>query len=100
MKITDAAVFPYPCGNTSVRRLALEAKALGFDSLVAIDTPAGSCDGVYIQSWIIMQDTPMRDVIARVKREKDSGAVVSVTARDNGFNRAVIGLKGVHIIRG
>jgi ribonuclease P/MRP protein subunit RPP1 len=100
MKITDAAVFPYPCGDTSVRRLALEAKVLGYDSLVAIDSPAGSLDGVEIISGIIMQDAPVRDVINRVKRVKDSGAVISVAARDNGFNRAVIGLKGVHVIRG
>ena len=100
MKITDAAVFPYPCGDTSVRRLALEAKTLGYDSLVAIDSPAGSSDGVEILSGIIVQDAPMRDVIARVKRAKDAGIVVSVSARDNGFNRAVIGLKGVHILRG
>jgi len=100
MKITDAAVFPYPCGDTSVRRFALEAKSLGFDSLVAIDTPSGSFDGVDIFSGIIVQDAPMRDVIARVKRAKDAGMVVSVSARDNGFNRAVIGLKGVHILRG
>ena len=100
MKITDAAVFPYPCGDTSVRRLALEAKTLGYDSLVAIDSPAGSSDGVEILSGIIVQDTPLRDVIARVKRAKDAGIVVSVGARDNGFNRAVIGLRGVHILRG
>jgi ribonuclease P/MRP protein subunit RPP1 len=100
MKITDAAVFPYPCGDTSVRRLALEAKALGYDSLVAIDSPAGSSDGVEILSGIIVQDAPLRDVIARVKRAKDAGTVVSVSARDNGFNRAVIGLRGVHILRG
>lgn len=100
MKITDAAVFPYPCGDTSVRRLALEAKTLGYDSLVAIDSPAGSSDGVEILSGIIMQDAPLRDVIARVKRAKDAGIVVSVGARDNGFNRAVIGLRGVHILRG
>jgi ribonuclease P/MRP protein subunit RPP1 len=100
MKITDAAVFPYPCGDTSVRRFALEAKNLGFDSIVAIDAPAGSFDGVDVLSGVIVQDAPMRDVIARVKRAKDSGAVVSVGARDNGFNRAAIGLKGIHILRG
>ncbi|MGB9177446.1 MAG: RNase P subunit p30 family protein [Methanoregula sp.] len=100
MKITDAAVFPYPCGDTSVRRLALEAKTLGFDSLVAMDTPAGSFDGIEIISGIVIQDAPMRDVIARVKRAKGAGTVVSVIARDNGFNRAAIGLKGVHILRG
>jgi ribonuclease P/MRP protein subunit RPP1 len=100
MKITDAAVFPYPCGDTSVRRLALEAKTLGFDSLVAMDTPAGSFDGVEVISGIMVQDARIRDVIARVKQAKDAGTVVSVIARDNGFNRAAIGLKGVHILRG
>ena len=100
MKITDAAVFPYPCGDTSVRRFAREAGSLGFDSLVAMDTPAGSFDGVEILSGILVQDAPMRDVIARVKRAKDYGAVILVSARDNGFNRAAISLKGVHILRG
>lgn len=100
MKITDAAVFPYPCGDTSVRRLALEAKALGYDSLVAIDTPANSFEGTEVLSGIIVKDAPIRDVITRVKRAKETGTVVSVSARDNGFNRAVIGLRGVHILRG
>jgi ribonuclease P/MRP protein subunit RPP1 len=100
MKITDAAVFPYPSGDTSVRRLALVAKSLGYDSLVAIDTPAGCYDGVEILSGIIIPDASIREVISRVKRAKDAGMVVSVTARDNSFNRAAIGLKGVHIIRG
>jgi ribonuclease P/MRP protein subunit RPP1 len=99
MKITDAAVFPYPCGDTSVRRLALEAGALGFDSIVAIDTPAGSFDGIEVLSGAILRDLPMRDVITRVKRARESGAVISVAARDNGFNRAAIGLKGIHILR-
>ncbi len=100
MKITDAAVFPYPCGDTSVRRLALEAKALGFDSLVAIDTPAGSFDGVEILGGVHIQDAAIKDVMNRVKRARDTGAVISVNARDNGFNRAAIGLRGIHILRG
>jgi ribonuclease P/MRP protein subunit RPP1 len=100
MKMTDAAVFPYPCGDTSVRRMALEAKSLGFDSLVAIDTATASCSGIEILTGVVIQNATMRDVIARVKRAKDSGMVVSVAARDNGFNRAAISLKGVHILRG
>lgn len=100
MKITDAAVFPYPGGDTSVRRMALEAKSLGFDSIVAIDTPAGSFDGMDVLCGVIIRDAPMREVISRVKRAKDSHAVVSVVARDNGFNRAAIGLRGIHILRG
>src|SRR5665647_2342542 len=41
MKITDACVCPYPCGDSSVRRMALEAKDLGFERLVAKDVPSG-----------------------------------------------------------
>ena len=100
MKITDAAVFPYPGGDSTVRRMALEAKSLGFDSLVAVGSPAGTCEGVEILAGIVIQDAAMKDVIARVKRARDTGAVISVAARDNGFNRAVLTLKGVHILRG
>ena len=100
MKITDAAVFPYPAGDSSVRRLALEAKSLGFDSLVAVDTPSCLYDGIGILTGIQIQDAAMKDVIAKVKRIRDTGAVISVNARDNGFNRAVITLRGIHILRG
>jgi ribonuclease P/MRP protein subunit RPP1 len=100
MKITDAAVFPYPNGDTSVRRFALEAGALGFDSLVAIDTPSGTYGDVEVRSGIIFRDIPVRDIINRVKRFRGTDAVVSVKAGDAGFNRAVIGMKGVHILRG
>jgi len=100
MKITDAAVFPYPCGDTSVRRFALEAKALGFDSIVAMDTPACSYEGVDVAGGVLIRERSVKDVIPRVKRAREAGAVVSVCAGDNGFNRAVIGLKGVQILRG
>jgi len=100
MKITDACVFPYPCGDSSVRRMALEAKHLGFDRLVAIDTPSAGFYGIDVCTGIIIKDTPLKDIINRVKRERNNEAVVSVEAGDNGFNRAVISLKGVHSIRG
>ena len=100
MKITDAAVYPYPLGDASVRRLALEAAALGFDSLVAADTPSGTYGGVEVRSGLMIRDVPVKDVISTVKRSKDSGKVISVNAANNNFNRAVIGIKGVHILRG
>jgi len=100
MKITDACVYPYPYGDSSVRRMALEAKALGFDSLVAADTPSGVFYGIEIYSGILIRDTAVRDLISRIKRERHNKAVVSVQAGDNGFNRSVINLKGVHILRG
>lgn len=100
MKITDACVYPYPYGDSSVRRMALEAKALGFDRLVAADTPSGEFYGIEIYSGILIRDTAVRDLVSRIKRERNNEAVVSVQAGDNGFNRSVINLKGVHIIRG
>lgn len=100
MKITDAAVFPYPNGDTSVRRFASEAAALGFDSLVAIDTPPGTYGGLEVRSGVILRDRPVRDIINCVKRLRGTDTVVSVMAADAGFTRAVIGLNGVHILRG
>ena len=100
MKITDACVYPYPYGDSSVRRMALEAKDLGFDRLVAADTPSGEFYGIEIYSGILIRDAAVRDLMSRIKRERNNETVVSVQAGDNGFNRLVINLKGVHIIRG
>jgi len=100
MKITDAAVCPFPHGDSSVRRFALEAAALGFDSLVAFDTPSATYGGLEVRCGLFIQNVGMKDVIARVKRVNDPGTVVSVKAGDAGFNRGVVGLRGVHILRG
>jgi ribonuclease P/MRP protein subunit RPP1 len=100
MKITDACVYPYPNGDSSVRRMALEAKVLGFDRLVAAGTPSAEFYGIEIHTGILIRDTAVRDLTTRIKRERNSEAVISVQAGDNGFNRSVISLKGVHILRG
>jgi len=100
MKITDACVYPYPHGDSSVRRMALEAKELGFDRLVAADTPPGVFFGIEVFSGSLIQQTSVKDIPGRIKREGNQQVVVSIQAGDNGFNRAVIGLKGVHILRG
>jgi len=100
MKITDACVYPYPCGDSSVRRMALDAKVLGFDRLVAADTPSGEFYGVEVCTGILIRDTSIRDLINRIKRERNIAAVISVQAGDNGYNRSAINVKGVHILRG
>ena len=83
-----------------MRRMALEAKALGFDRLVGADTPSGEFYGIEIYSGILIRDTSVRDLTNRIKRERNNEAIISVQAGDNGFNRSVISLKGVHILRG
>jgi ribonuclease P/MRP protein subunit RPP1 len=100
MKITDACVYPYPLGDSSVRRMALEAKKLGFDRLVAAATASREFAGIEVYSGILIERTATKDIINRVRREKNTKTVLSVQAGDNAFNRAMISLKGVHIIRG
>jgi ribonuclease P/MRP protein subunit RPP1 len=100
MKITDAAVCPFPNGDSSVRRFALEAAALGFDSLVAIDTPSMVYGGVEIRRGQFIRAAGMKEVIAQVKQVSEPGTVISVKAGDAGFNRGVVGIRGVHILRG
>jgi ribonuclease P/MRP protein subunit RPP1 len=80
--------------------MALDAKALGFDRLVAADTPSGEFYGIEIVTGTLIRDTPLRDLINQIKRERNNAAVVSVQAGDNGYNRSAISVKGVHILRG
>jgi ribonuclease P/MRP protein subunit RPP1 len=80
--------------------MALEAKALGFDSIVAMDAPSCEYGGITVYSGRCIRDRSMRDVIARVKQARATDAVISVQAGDNGFNRAALGLKGVHVLCG
>jgi ribonuclease P/MRP protein subunit RPP1 len=100
MKITDACVYPFPYGDSSVRRMALEARSLGFDRLVAAGVSSGGHYGIEISNGVLIRDNMMKDLISRVRQERNSNAVVSVQAGDNGFNRSVTGVKGVHILRG
>jgi ribonuclease P/MRP protein subunit RPP1 len=100
MKITDACVYPYPAGDSSVSRLALEARAYGYDSIVAIDTPAAEISGVTVLSGIHLANATAKDVQDRARKAGGSGAVISVQVGDNAFNRAVVGTKAICILRG
>ena len=100
MKITDACVYPYPAGDSSIRRFALEARSCGYDSIVAADTPAAEVCGITVIPGIFLAGIPAKDVQSRVKKSRGTGAVVAVQMGDNGFNRSVAGTNGVHILRG
>ncbi|MCX6688171.1 MAG: ribonuclease P [Methanoregula sp.] len=99
MMITDACVFPYPNGLSSVRRMAQEAAALGFDSIVAADTPSCTAGDIPVFFGLMISAQSVKEVTTQVKRGNGPGVIVSVQARDNGFNRAVCGMRGVHILR-
>jgi ribonuclease P/MRP protein subunit RPP1 len=99
MTLTDACVHPYPTGDSSIRRMALEARQLGLGGLVAVDTPPDIVEGVRVTRGVIITAQQVKEVIAALRRVPKSDTLVMVNATDTGFVRAVIGLKNVHILR-
>ena len=73
MKITDACVFPYPAGDSSLRRLALEARSCGYDSIVAADTPAAEVFGIAVIPGTFLTGIPGREVQKQAKQSRGTG---------------------------
>ena len=68
--------------------------------LLPLIHPPANFTGLKYIAGILIRDTAIKDLINRIKRERNTEAVMSVQAGDNGFNRAVINIKGVHILSG
>ncbi len=100
MNLTDACVCPYPAGDSTVRRMALEARGLGLDSLVAIGVPPGEYHGIRVYSGEFVSGLPAQETIARVKRLNRDGRIAFIPAQDNTFNRAVLGFRGIYVLAG
>lgn len=100
MQCTDACVYPRPLGDSSIRRMALEARELGFDSLVAVE--AGSCTlaGVDIVGSVVLQGREIREVQSALKRTAAGSGILMVDAGDYTFNRAILHMSGIRILRG
>jgi ribonuclease P/MRP protein subunit RPP1 len=99
MIATDGLVHPYPAGDSSLRRMALEARELGFDSIVATGWEWCDIPGMQVIPGTLITATVVRGVISQLKRAGDVHGMVLVNAGDNAFNRSVLSLKGIHIIR-
>jgi ribonuclease P/MRP protein subunit RPP1 len=56
--------------------------------------------GIDVLNGVLLRDITLKDLVNRVRQVRDKNAVVSVQAGDNGFNRAVTGVKGISILRG
>ena len=96
---TDACTHPYPAGNSSVRRMAVDAGALGFGGIVIPGARPGEYHGVRIIPAIIISETDIRKVTGQIRKGGNGGTLFLVDAGENGFNRAVLAQKGVHGIR-
>jgi ribonuclease P/MRP protein subunit RPP1 len=99
MIATDAAVFPSPLGNTSVRRMVIETRELGFDSIVAIGQPGWEYDGFSVIGGTLIREPQVKAVINAARANLSDKRLLVVNAGNNAFNRAVIQVKGVHVIR-
>ena len=99
MIATDATVFPSPLGNTSVRRMVLETRELGFDSIVAIGQTGWEIDGFSVIGGTLIREPQVKAVINAARANSSGTGLVIVNAGNNGFNRAIIQIKGVHVIR-
>ncbi|MEI7435010.1 MAG: RNase P subunit p30 family protein [Methanomicrobiales archaeon] len=99
MIATDATVFPSPLGNTSVRRMVLESRSLGFDSIVAIGQQGWEQDGFSVIGGTLVREPQVKAVINAARVNSPAKGLLVVNAGNNGFNRAIIQVKGVHVIR-
>jgi ribonuclease P/MRP protein subunit RPP1 len=100
MNVTDAGVCPYPAGDSSLARMALEAAELGFDSLVAIGGGTSSPPGPEVLFGTVIEAASIRDLLRQVRqpivRRSD---VVYVNAGDLSFNRSAVSIREIHGIR-
>jgi ribonuclease P/MRP protein subunit RPP1 len=99
MHATDASVCPYPAGNSSAGRMAIEASELGFDSIVVIDGDPGVSGTLRILRGTVIGAPSVKDVLKQVQRAGPDADLVFVDAGDLAFNRAVVTAKGVSVLR-
>lgn len=99
MIATDGLVHPYPEGDSTVRRMALEAHELGFDSIVTTKGSHGEIEGIQVISGVVISVPAVREVISLINQVKRENRLIFVDAGEDGFNRSVISLKGVNILR-
>ena len=100
MKITDASIHPYPAGDSTLARMAIEASGLGFDSIVAIGDAGHRPSAPEVLRGAVISAASHKEVLRRVRDPAVRGAdVVFVDAGDISFNRAVVAVKEVNVVR-
>ena len=99
MITTDASIHSYPEGDSSIGRMALTAREFGFDSLVAIDGKEDEIFDVRILRGVVLASERIQDIIGQIRKERQGNAIILVNAGDYSFNRSLLHVKGLHIIR-
>ncbi len=100
MKTTDASVCPYPAGDSTPARMALEARELGFDSIVVIGEGDGERRDIRVLRGIVISASSQKEIIKQVRKPAVRAAdVVFVNAGEIAFNRAAVAVEEIHVIR-
>jgi len=79
--------------------MAVEAGEAGLDSLAAVGAPSGEKGGIRILSAAVIHEPSVKGVIAVLRSAAKGSDLVLVDAGDQAFNRAVLTLKGVGVLR-
>jgi len=83
----------------SLNRAMSEAGGLGFDGIVAIGQQCTGTGTPRVIEGILVRDQQVKAVVRAARDTADGRALLIVNAGDNGFNRAALQVKGVHILR-
>lgn len=97
MAYTDACVHPYPDGDTTPPRMALEARDCGFDRIVST-AGSGEFFGVKVVRGVVIRAATAKEMTRSVRRAP-RGSLVMVVAGDEGFNRSAVSFGGVHVLK-
>lgn len=100
MMETDACIHPLPAGDTSLTRMAIEARELGFGAIVVPGAEAGTYGGVRIIPALVLSIAESRRGAGGARKHEDNGRLVFADAGDYGQNRALLSRRGIHVIRG
>lgn len=96
---TDVYVIPAPAGDTSLRRFALEAKALGFDSIVAEYAGAVPEDcAIPVAVMACVGGETQQKAIRAAGKAAKTADLVGISAGDAGILRGVVQSGSVNII--
>lgn len=101
MLYSDACVYPYPSGDTSIRRMALEARYLGYGRVVCMDCEAsGDFYGVSLLKGCLIRSSGFNDFRKILKKECRGSDIIAAYAGDASFNRSVISSGKINILKG
>ncbi|MHC1625998.1 MAG: RNase P subunit p30 family protein [Methanoculleaceae archaeon] len=101
MDCCDACIYPYPIGDSSLRRMVLEMREMGFDGVVTIgDQTIGNAGGMTILKGGIADAETARDAYRQTRKLSERCDLVMVQARDTSFNREVVTFPGIRILCG